>query len=101
MNQNKIICAIYDAKSKTYQGYMVLDNETQAVRSFQMACQNNEVFKKWPEDFEMHKLGDITEATVTENFKNIAKATYYVDKPIRFDRPANNETTKKSKKSKK
>lgn len=55
----KYLYAIKDKKANVFDAYMILDNDAQAVRAFAQACEKNEVFAKWPEDFEIHKLGEI------------------------------------------
>jgi len=49
----KYICCIHDKKADVYEGFMMFDNLSQAVRSFQQGCEQVDTFKKWPEDYEM------------------------------------------------
>lgn len=52
----KELYCVHDKKSETYDGFVLYSNIVEATRSFQMACENNEVFKKWPEDFQLVKV---------------------------------------------
>lgn len=93
----KIICAIHDKKSDLFEGFMVYNNTNEALRGFQMACEQNETFKKWPEDFrlvlickinwkngEINQLNEITQKAhfeKTQDFATpIAEATDFVKK---------------------
>lgn len=55
MNRKEIYC-VHDKKSNTYDGFMLFNNIAEAVRAFQMSCEKNEVFQKWPEDFQFVKV---------------------------------------------
>lgn len=58
MNKKEIYC-VYDKKSKNYDGFMLFNNMAEAIRAFQMSCEKNEVFNKWPEDFQFVKVAEI------------------------------------------
>lgn len=49
----KIITCIHDKKSDLFDAFIVHNNTNDALRSFEMACQQNETFKKWPEDYQL------------------------------------------------
>lgn len=55
----KYLYAVNDIKAKAFDGYMILENDAQAVRAFAQACEKNEVFNKWPEDFQIFRLAEI------------------------------------------
>lgn len=55
MTKKELFC-IHDKKSKTYDGFMIFNNLAEAIRAFQISCEKNEVFQKWPEDFEFVKV---------------------------------------------
>lgn len=78
----KILCCVYDKKSKTYDGFMLFDNSAQAVRAFRMTCEKNEVFKNWPEDFRFVKIAEIdqTKGTITNATEILGEAIHYVEK---------------------
>lgn len=57
-NKKELYC-VHDKKSNTYDGFVLYNNAAEAVRSFQMACEKNEVFNKWPEDFQLVKVLEI------------------------------------------
>lgn len=68
--QKKYICCVHDKKADTFDGFMMFDNISQATRSFQQVCEKNEVFRKWPEDFEFVLVGEIQYQNGTLNEKN-------------------------------
>lgn len=93
----KIICCIHDKKSDTFEGFMAYNNTNEALRSFQATCEQNETFKKWPEDFQMvlvakisyengeiNENGEITKKghfdKLTEYYTPIAEALDFVVK---------------------
>lgn len=80
----KYLYAVKDKKANNFDGYMILENDAQAVRGFAQACEQNQVFKKWPEDFELYKLAEIHTETATilveENPIFLAAAMSFVDK---------------------
>lgn len=59
----KIICCVHDKKADVFEGFMIYNNASEAVRSFEMTCNQNDTFKKWPEDFQFVLVGMI-------NFEN-------------------------------
>ena len=81
---NKILFSIYDKKSEKHDGFMVLEEDIQAVRGFSQACEQNQVFKKWPEDFALYKLGEIdTKKGLIKSYEKpikLVEATYFVKK---------------------
>lgn len=69
MNEN-YIGGIYDKKANHFLGLQIYPDYQTAVRSWQMAIEKNEVFNKWPEDFELRiicqiNLEDGQETTTT------------------------------------
>lgn len=80
MKSIKVIYCVHDTKSNSLDGFMMFDNDAQALRAFATTCEQNEVFKKWPEDFEFVKLGDINELGKIDQIDNrtVAKAINYV-----------------------
>lgn len=83
MNKNKILCAVLDKKAKLFESYMTFDYEQAAVRAFQMSCDKNEAFQKWPEDFDFYKIGeiDIETGNMKQEKKFLAAATSFI-KPV-------------------
>lgn len=81
----KYLYAVKDKKANIYDGYAILDNDAQAVRGFAQACEQNDVFKKWPEDFEFYRLAEIhTEMGAIlkeEKPQFLASALSFVEKP--------------------
>ena len=55
----KVICCVHDKKSDTFEGFFIYNNPSEAIRSFEMTCQKNETFQKWPEDFQFVQVGHI------------------------------------------
>lgn len=96
MKKNKILVSIYDKKGTIHDNYMIFDYEAQAVKTFKMAIDKNEVFKLWPEDYALYKIAELDQeqGTVTPDFKKIIDATALVPTP---DRPKSG-TTKETKK---
>lgn len=66
----KIICCVHDKKSDVFEGFMIFNNSNEAIRSFEMTCQQNETFKRWPEDFQFVHVGIITFENGEINEKN-------------------------------
>lgn len=66
----KIICCVQDKKSDLYEGFTIYNNTNEALRSFQATCENNDTFKKWPEDFRLVLIGKITYENGEINEKN-------------------------------
>lgn len=83
MPQTKILCAVYDKKAHIYDGYMIFENQVQAVRAFAKTCEDNEVFKKWPEDFDFYRMAFIFKDTgeVDNKLEKLASALNFVEKP--------------------
>lgn len=82
---NYIICAVYDKKAKVLQDPLLFHNEAEAVRVFAQACEKNQTFNKWPEDFQILKLAEIRkdgwEIIANDDTKAVlAEATYFVNK---------------------
>lgn len=75
----KILTAIYDKKSNNFDAYQVFKDRVSAVRSFQMSCEKVEPFKKWPEDFKLISLAEISETgAIKEKMETLAEAVNYV-----------------------
>lgn len=55
----KELYCVHDKKSNTYDGFMLFNNAAEAIRAFQMSCEKNEVFNKWPEDFQFVKVTEV------------------------------------------
>ena len=100
----KIICCVHDKKSDVYEGFMVFNNTNEAIRSFEITCQQNETFKKWPEDFQFIHVGAIfyTPGEIDEQgnivqkseIKNIDKAILVLAEAKDFVKsPVNQQTT--------
>lgn len=58
----KQLYAIFDKKSESYGPLMGVAHEAIAVREFGSACDSSDSFlSKYPEDFELHYLGDFSD----------------------------------------
>lgn len=69
----KYLCCVHDKKSDIYNGFMLFDNMTQALRAFQMACEQDQSFQKWPDDFQFVLVAIIEYENGTLNDKNEIK----------------------------
>lgn len=54
--EENYIGGIYDKKAGHFLGLQIYPDYQTAVRSFQMAVEKNEMFSKWPEDFELRVI---------------------------------------------
>lgn len=73
---NQYLCCLHDIKSDTYYGFALFPNIANAIRSFQAACEKDETFKRWPEDFEFILIAKIEQVPGEINEKNeVVKAT--------------------------
>lgn len=74
----KYICCVHDKKSDIFNGFMLFENMTQALRSFQMACEQDQSFQKWPEDFQFVLVGTIEyeDGTIDENNEIVKEANF-------------------------
>lgn len=66
----KVLCAVHDKKSDMFEGFVVYNNTNEALRSFQMTCEQNETFKKWPEDFQLILVAKLNYVNGKMNEKN-------------------------------
>lgn len=89
MKLNKIICCVHDKKGETYDAFMMFNNLAEAMRAFQISCEKNEIFQKWPEDYEFLKCVTIIYQngeedggfeTAEQSYEPIAQATDFVHK---------------------
>lgn len=56
---NQYLCCLHDIKSDSYYGFALFPNIANAIRSFQAACEKDETFQRWPEDFEFILIAKI------------------------------------------
>lgn len=82
----KLLCAIYDKKAETYDGYSVFPTLADALRAFQLTIEKHPVYSKWPEDYAFIHLADIFAQgekidIKTDKVYTIAEAKDYIVKP--------------------
>lgn len=56
----KIITCLHDKKADIFEGFTIHNNTSDALRSFEVACQQSESLKRWPEDYQLLFVGVIT-----------------------------------------
>lgn len=89
---------------------MIFNNTQEAIRSFEITCQQNDTFKKWPEDFQFIHVGEVLFENGEINEKNeitkkgkinnvaatilvLAEAKDFVKSPV-ISQTTNEKTTK-------
>lgn len=94
MSKKELYC-VHDKKSNTYDGFMLFNNSAEAIRAFQMSCEKNEVFRKWPEDFQFVKILEIKyneSGFLTDGHKN---ETVVIAEAKDFIKPAEQQPVEK------
>lgn len=75
----KVIYAVNDKKANNLDGFMMFRNDAEALRAFVSTCEKEEIIKKWAEDYQFLKLGEIYEDGSLKEDKHVAaEAINYV-----------------------
>jgi hypothetical protein len=65
--------AVYDVKSESYEVPFFKVNEQIAMREFALVCRDEQMLmNKFPEDYELHLLGEFDQSECSFVFKNKA-----------------------------